>query len=386
MAVAKFKGKKNVKPAVTEPQMPAMLNPDGSLSAKGIMGRYDFLMNKANQANEARYGDILGQYGQRFDRNMGMLEGVGAQAKADINDSSNAQRASMMQRLTDLGMSNTTIAPTMAMGVERERVANQNRLADQLATQKLSADASLSKDKLDFMERREDVGPDLGMYAQLMMDAANGPGGGGGLGGPGFGGEFGGGPGGGGPLTPAQKADLAYAGTKQGTGHWGYGASGTSSVMGTRPLTPFERMQVIQGNTGGVVGGAMFKPRFQTTEIVGYGRGGGNTMSQRRAGNEARVDSMRGPETKAYNTIEQPVATPKKPKTVTPNTGAQLAGANTAAATAAAGAAGMGIMGPMGMAPNFMGAALSQQKPTKSLPSGMTPLQAFLKRQGVAGR
>jgi hypothetical protein len=172
-------------------------------SPQGIMSQYQQAYNAANSANLGRYNDILQGYTDRYDRNMRTLDGMSSQQKADINENYNGQGANERQRLADLGMSGTTIAPTMAAGIERNRIADQNRLADQVAQQRIGLDSGLSGDRLGFMERRTDQLPDIGMYANLAMQAAAG-GIGGGPGGPG-GGVPGGAPGAaGGPVGMVQ--------------------------------------------------------------------------------------------------------------------------------------------------------------------------------------
>jgi hypothetical protein len=78
---------------------------------------------RANQANEARYADIKGQHEGQYTNIMGQLEGLGTQQKADVNTQYAGIGSRIGQDMVSRGLSGTTIAPTMAMGVERERQA-----------------------------------------------------------------------------------------------------------------------------------------------------------------------------------------------------------------------------------------------------------------------
>lgn len=126
--------------------------------------------DEAKATNEARYNDILGQYGDRYDRNMGYVEGMGTQERADINTQWNNERSAVGQDMVSRGLTGTTIKPSMEMGVERQRTAALGRLNDRLLQQKLYADMQLSGDKLGFMERREDEYPDPNLLAQLAQN------------------------------------------------------------------------------------------------------------------------------------------------------------------------------------------------------------------------
>ncbi len=237
------------KPKLKKPKAAAGAGPNAAVAAgsfdfspQGIMAQYQQAYNAANAANLGRYGDILQGYTDRYDRNMGSLNKMSLQRQSDINENYNSQAANTKQRLTDLGMSGTTVAPTMAAGVERNRIADQNRLADQVLQQRVGMDAGLSGDRLQFMERRTDELPDLGLYAQLAMQAAAG-GIGGGQGGPGGGGGF---PGGGAGAPGAGPAAL----------QWGMvdeyktgpdGPLGGKGYLSQRPLSGVEKQSLMKG-------------------------------------------------------------------------------------------------------------------------------------------
>lgn len=231
-----------VKPAPTQ-VAPTTMSPEG------FMQSYASAYNAANQANEQRYGDILGgykdmyglykaagdqaatDYTNRLNNAMTYLNNAGAQEASDIRKGWTDQAAKGAQQLASLGMSGTTVAPTMAMGYQRESNADLSRLNERLQNQRLntygqySGDVLGSKDKytaggtdimqnaLNFKERRNDLLPDMGTYANLALQLGKA-----GYG-PGAGGDGSGGAGGAGGYGGAGGTSNMYAGT-DGTTMW----------------------------------------------------------------------------------------------------------------------------------------------------------------------
>ncbi len=115
--------------------------PSGDVQSglQSMVGNYNAAYGEAKAANEARYQQMLG-----------IADQTTSQRAADIRSDAGQQSANSMQQLARLGMGNTTVAPTMQMGIEREKQASLNRNADQM-----------QKTKLGIMERREDQYPDL---------------------------------------------------------------------------------------------------------------------------------------------------------------------------------------------------------------------------------
>ena len=140
-------------------------------------GSFQEALDRANANNEARYQDILGGYQSRYERNLEDLKGMGAQEERDINDRYRSEEARRRQQLIGRGLGNSSVVNTMQMGNERERANDQGRLNDRLRQQRLTLDAGLSGDTLQFMERRNDTGPDLRMLAQLSQGVGQAGGG-----------------------------------------------------------------------------------------------------------------------------------------------------------------------------------------------------------------
>jgi hypothetical protein len=142
----------------------------GSSSGGGSLAEgYQAALDRANQANEARYRDILEGYNNR----MGYLQGAGAQEAKDINRVYDNQAAAGAQHLVGRGLGNSTLVNTMNMGVDRERTSSLGRLEERLRGQYMDA----QKDTMDFMERKNESGPDFAQLAALaQMEGASGGG------------------------------------------------------------------------------------------------------------------------------------------------------------------------------------------------------------------
>lgn len=113
---------------------------------ESMLENYNRAFGEATAGNEARYQQLLG-----------IADQTTGQRMADVSSAYNRQESDAMQRLAGLGMGNTTIAPTIRSGIERERQAALNRTADQM-----------QQTKLGIIERRDDEYPDLGSLQAII--------------------------------------------------------------------------------------------------------------------------------------------------------------------------------------------------------------------------
>jgi hypothetical protein len=121
-------------------------------SMQSMIENYNLAFGEAKEANEARYQQQLG-----------IADATTGQRLADVSSAFGRQGADIGQRLAGLGMSGTTIAPTMQLGVERERQSALNRTADEM-----------QQTKLGIIGAREDQYPDLGSLQSTLAGAASG--------------------------------------------------------------------------------------------------------------------------------------------------------------------------------------------------------------------
>jgi len=144
------------------PAKPITDQPPGADVTSGLQSlvqNYNTAYGQAKAANEARYQQMLGIANQTT-----------GQRAADIRSSYGQQSANTMQNLARLGMSNTTVAPTMQMGIQREQQAALNQNADQM-----------QQTQLGIIGGRKDDYPDLSSLQSIIAGIGTQYKGGGGL-------------------------------------------------------------------------------------------------------------------------------------------------------------------------------------------------------------
>ena len=102
-------------------------------SAQQAAGGLTSMVDEYNKA----YSQAKGAYEARYQQMLGIADTTTQQRAADIRSSYGQQSADTMQNLARLGMSNTTVAPTMQTGIQREQQSSLNRLADEMQKTKL---------------------------------------------------------------------------------------------------------------------------------------------------------------------------------------------------------------------------------------------------------
>jgi hypothetical protein len=176
-----------------------------------MVNQFQSAQDKANAANEKRYGEMMAgyaglessqnnQYGglidsltgrleDRYDKGMGILENAGAQEKEDIKQDYHNLGTEQGQDMVSRGFDMSTIKQTTEQGNKREERKSLGRLNDRLTNQrsgvhgqlsgdianmlasmgqnKINATSGTAQNKLGAMERRTDAGPDMAMFANL---------------------------------------------------------------------------------------------------------------------------------------------------------------------------------------------------------------------------
>lgn len=114
-----------------------------------IIKQMQAAQEKANLLNEQRYQQVLGQF-----------ESLGKAGRARIEQQTTQRQAAATQALTSRGLGSTTITSAVGRGIAGEGELQRQQLEESVAVQKAGV-----------MERRTDVGPDLGMFANLLQMA-----------------------------------------------------------------------------------------------------------------------------------------------------------------------------------------------------------------------
>jgi len=118
-------------------------NNPANTAIRGYQTAYD----EAKAANETRYNDILGR-----------IDATTDQQAADIRTGYGEANANAQQGLARTGLANTTIAPTLRTGYQREMHGALNRNADQMI-----------QTRTGVMERRTDGYPDQNSLMSLLQ-------------------------------------------------------------------------------------------------------------------------------------------------------------------------------------------------------------------------
>lgn len=225
---------------------------------KAIIRMFQDLQDQANEANEARYKQILdqlsktqGQVGGTYDQIQELLGTLGGAERERIGRQAEIGRAQTLQSLVDRGLGSTTIKESMERRIDEEESRAMLALEEALAGQQAGALMSRAgaEERLggliaSMMESRSDVGPDMGSILSLMQSLGagegamaggaggygGGSGGGGSLGSMWMGQRFGGG-GGGGERTSPYGAPMRSGG--------GYGGGATGGGAGPVNLFDF---------------------------------------------------------------------------------------------------------------------------------------------------
>ena len=148
-----------------------------SVTVDELVERFQTQYDEAKASNEARYADILSQYQTMYDTTMGRLEGLGTTQIADATRRWDAAGTKVGQDMVSRGLSGTTILPTMALGVERDKSADIARITDELEQKKIGIGTGLKSAQLGFMERREDPYPNMSDVFTLAQSAGTTQGG-----------------------------------------------------------------------------------------------------------------------------------------------------------------------------------------------------------------
>ncbi len=120
-----------------------------AIDINSIIQRFESAQAKANQANEKRYQQILASF-----------TNLGRAGRTRIARQTAAQQATAGQSLISRGLGGTTIKGVVRRGIASDAEFQRQQLEESVALQRAGV-----------MERRTDLGPDLGMFSSLLMAA-----------------------------------------------------------------------------------------------------------------------------------------------------------------------------------------------------------------------
>lgn len=154
-----------------------------------IMKQLQAAQDQARQATEQRYQQALATSRAAADRmrarfgtaRAGVAE-MGKTAEADISRGAVQSLAQQQQALIGSGLAGTTMQMAAARGTEEDRRRAMERVAEQrrgalagIDIQQAGAEMQAGGALTGLMASRQDVGPDMGMYAGLLQQAGAAP-------------------------------------------------------------------------------------------------------------------------------------------------------------------------------------------------------------------
>jgi hypothetical protein len=156
-------------------------NPGGS--AAGVAAGFQNAQARANNANEARYGQINAGYDSIEAEQRAITDKMYASAEEDLDEEYGNLAKNMAAQFTKngFGPNQSTAVNSILQDNARRKLRAKGALFDQMAQTRMMP-LNTRKDKLGFMERRNDNGPDMNQLTNLMTQAGEAQGGGGGLG------------------------------------------------------------------------------------------------------------------------------------------------------------------------------------------------------------
>lgn len=150
-------------PKKAQPAAPA------SNAAAGLPAQIDQQQQEANAANESRYQQGLGELNDLRKRAMEKLEGYGQARESRIEQQYGELGSRLGQSMVGRGLANTTAAATAQVGAEREKQGALSDWREQIGRYMTETDIGLTQNVADWIYKRNDTGPNVGMYAELMQ-------------------------------------------------------------------------------------------------------------------------------------------------------------------------------------------------------------------------
>jgi hypothetical protein len=146
----------------------------GGKGSGGGFNLEDFLSDltggrdEANDANEARYQEGLSLLDAKKQEAQGFLEGQGQTGLEDIQRRATQDIAASGQDLTSRGLSGTTIGQGNERAIRGDAERSNTLLQERLNAQRLGVLGGIDSERLGFLERRSDEGPDLNAILPLL--------------------------------------------------------------------------------------------------------------------------------------------------------------------------------------------------------------------------
>lgn len=159
-----------------------------TINFDSVLARFEQQQQAANAANAERYdallaaiSDLGSQTGQTYDAALGDIENLGTAARERVRQQRTRASGQAEQDLISRGLGNTTVRQSVQRGIASDAELAQQNIDEQVGAQRSGIRQGLAGNQLQVgsmlanaIQGRNDVGPDLGLYAQLLQAAAAG--------------------------------------------------------------------------------------------------------------------------------------------------------------------------------------------------------------------
>ncbi len=137
-----------------------------------MLGDVKSKIDEANAANDFRYEEVKGNNEALYGRVMGEVDnwgGVQSQLNEErAKESLSEQKAYLAAR----GLSNSNVLPAFQARNDRDLALTQQDLSERKSARQLGYDIDLTNNSNAFIERRNDIAPDMAPYYNIAMQYA----------------------------------------------------------------------------------------------------------------------------------------------------------------------------------------------------------------------
>lgn len=121
----------------------------------------------ANQANERRYQQAMGELQNLRRQNMADVAGQGGYARQQISQNNAQLLARLRQEMTQRGLAHSTVLPMVLAGANRQMNQEIVGLNESLARQRMDARTQATSALVNLIASKRDAAPNPGMVAGL---------------------------------------------------------------------------------------------------------------------------------------------------------------------------------------------------------------------------
>jgi hypothetical protein len=137
-----------------------------------MLGDVKAKIDEANAANDARYDEVKGSNQALYGRVMGEVDNWGG-VQSQLNEENAAESLSNQKAyLAARGLSNSNVLPAFQARNDRDLALTQQDLSERKSARRIAYDTDLTNNANAFIERRNDIAPDMAPYYNIALQYA----------------------------------------------------------------------------------------------------------------------------------------------------------------------------------------------------------------------